>query len=117
VNDYRPGERVRVTIEAPSKGTVMDVLHLALASGTEVEIPLEDDVAIERINPAEWPPQPGDLWRDRHGSTWFAFWGLDAGRVFMVPNNPVRGELNTPTPNAVMESVGPLALVHREEAS
>lgn len=29
-------------------------------------------VTVEHVAPAEWPPQPGDLWRDRHGGLWFA---------------------------------------------
>jgi len=27
----------------------------------------------ERVAPVEWPPQPGDLWRDRHGEPWFIY--------------------------------------------
>lgn len=30
-------------------------------------------VTVERVAPAEWPPQPGDLWRDKHDELWFAF--------------------------------------------
>lgn len=72
-------------------------------------------VNVARVTPAGWPPRPGDLWKDGHGSFWFAFWGADACEVFMVPSDPARGELNTPMPDRVRSLVGPLTLVHREE--
>lgn len=36
-------------------------------------VPIYGDVTVERVAPAEWPPQPGDLWRDAGGELWFAY--------------------------------------------
>lgn len=117
--EFKSGEIVDVTI----KGVRVDDQH---PDGTVTIIADHSDggtatwqmppqAAIGRVAPAEWPPQPGDLWKDEHGSFWFAFWGADACEVFMVPSDPARGELNTPMPDRVLLMVGPLTLVHRED--
>ena len=83
-----------------------------------VGIPEAPGVTVKRTAPAEWPPQPGDLWRDKHGALWF---------VYVVPR--VEGE----APDLYMRTAvgfrwsagfdgqladnGPWALVHREPAA
>ncbi|NUR25552.1 MAG: hypothetical protein HOV83_06835 [Catenulispora sp.] len=120
MNDFYPDEIFDITIKG---ARVISVAHngwvrFDVPGGPRHEIaPYSDAFTVERVAPAEWPPQPGDLWRDRNGSTWFAFYGLEAREVFMIPRDPVRGPLVTPTPDDVMTNVGPLSLVHREEES
>ncbi|MER7206379.1 hypothetical protein ABT340_04870 [Streptosporangium sp. NPDC000239] len=77
---YKLGERVRVIVEGlithiaptcdafPEELTV-DLEHSAGPYG--VTVPL-DTARIERLVPADGVPQPGEIWRDRHGRTWFA---------------------------------------------
>lgn len=38
-----------------------------------VFLDLDAALTVERVVPAEWPPQAGDLWRDRHGELWFFY--------------------------------------------
>lgn len=88
-----------------------------------------DDVTIERVAPAEWPPRPGDLWRDREGELWFAaqHWpdyddvkdcrGMNGTgwRPVLVPVH--LGEQGSPArPEDVIQPCGPFTLVHREPA-
>ncbi|MFI7532618.1 hypothetical protein [Streptosporangium sp. NPDC049376] len=80
---YKLGERVRVIVEGlithiapacdafPEELTV-DLEHSAGPYG--VTVPL-DTVTIERLVPADGVPQPGEIWRDRHGTDWFAHQG------------------------------------------
>jgi hypothetical protein len=71
-------------------------------------------------NPAEWPPQPGDLWRDsyprgghlpRPAELWFATSDTDKGVQFVGLTG------HKDDPDRVRHAYGPLTLVHREEAS
>lgn len=115
MSDFQTGEIVDVTI----KGVPVDAVH---ADGTPDIIAEDSDglatvwalppqAKVERVAPAEWPPELGDLWRDRLGSVWFAL----GRRVLMVPGDPV-GDLGGYEPDKVLAKVGPLALVHREGA-
>lgn len=124
MSGFQPGDIVRITIDArvaqPRAGqsendlTIQYRAELGMYEGT---IAIDSEaVKVERTAPPDWPPRPGDLWRDRHGTTWFAFYGIDAREVFMVPADPVSGPLSTPQPDVVLSKVGPLTLVHREEA-
>ncbi|MFD0884708.1 hypothetical protein ACFQ08_09115 [Streptosporangium algeriense] len=78
--NYQLGERVRVIVEGlithmePAANACPEELTVELehsAGGYGVTVPL-DTVTIERLVPADGVPQPGELWRDRHGRTWFA---------------------------------------------
>lgn len=117
--DFKPGELVDVTIkgvrihEANTDGAVMIIAEDR--NGVAARYAMPPQAGVERVAPAEWPPRPGDKWRDRHGSAWFAFYGLEAREVFMIPADPVRGPLATPTPATVLGKLSPLTLVHRED--
>src|SRR5690606_14221389 len=82
---FKPGDIVDITIEGarvrairgedivdPSYETEGCVASVALTESVTVEVALTESVTIERVAPAEWPPRPGDLWRDRDGLPWFA---------------------------------------------
>lgn len=63
---------------------------------------------VTRVMPAEWPPQPGDLWCNRKGVPWFAV--ATATGVRLTSKGGVES-----LPDDVLRERGPLALVHREE--
>jgi hypothetical protein len=77
MSDFQPGEIVDITIKGVrpvrirTEGHDNDVIRTAQvaiydSSGKAYHtvLPLEwDTVTVERRAPAEWPPQPGDLWR------------------------------------------------------
>lgn len=79
---FHPGELVDITIRRARVVRVSGSL-LTAAYETPVdqaELPLTvqvgvsmdaDAVTVERVAPAEWPPRPGDLWRDSGGRRWF----------------------------------------------
>ncbi|GAA3223021.1 hypothetical protein [Actinocorallia longicatena] len=120
--DFQVGEVVDITIKgvrflAPAEDEGGSVVIRA-ADGTEGWI-MPPQAEIARVAPAEWPPQPGDLWRDRDGDTWHGvlvddndtvdepYTVLGAGRS--SKNNAVE------EPGQILEWHGPLALVHREQ--
>ncbi|TDD31678.1 hypothetical protein E1287_25800 [Actinomadura sp. KC06] len=114
------GDLIDVTIkgvrfnEQDGHGCV-SIIAVDCLDGERANWRMPPQAEVTRVAPAEWPPRPGDKWRDRHGSAWFAFYGLEAREVFMIPADPVRGPLSTPTPDEVLSKVGPLTLVHRED--
>lgn len=78
--------------------------------------PMPPEAVIIRRAPAEWPPVPGDLWRDRNGAAWFAADVHDSAetdepKIVMV----FAHEDYRVTFDQVNQSYGPLKLVHREE--
>lgn len=107
--DFQPGEIVDIVI----KGGRIDAIeknwvHVVMPTGTTARVELTDHegVRITRVAPAEWPPQPGDIWGD----------GADE-RYFVRDNNTLvpRGVGGNVQPNYLMQVLGPLSLVHREQ--
>ena len=115
MSDFKPGEMVDITIKgarvvrSDECGVTVDFAP-ADEFATHVSFPWGPDLLVERVAPAEWPPQPGDLWRDHDGNLWFV---LD------------RPDHSTPHFRSPADSIapgdyiaahhGPLTLVHREE--
>ncbi|MFD1940563.1 hypothetical protein ACFSKW_54830 [Nonomuraea mangrovi] len=71
---------------------------------------------VETAPPAEWPPQVGDLWRDRDGDLWF---GVDV-RDYDDPSTPVVELVHahggpSRNPAEVNREFGPFTLVRREQ--
>lgn len=122
---FKPGEIVDIAIKGVR---VTDSKH-SEEDGPEITVLLDCEigsgpiqmpaawpmVTVERVAPAEWPPRPGDLWRDQDGTVWFAadvrdIDETDVPKIVMVyPHEDHRlppGKLN--------QQSGPLALVHRE---
>jgi len=61
--------------------------HFVMPTGTTVTVEMTNDpgVNIVRLAPAEWPPQPGDLWRDeKHNGLWFVCREGDDGLVTLL---------------------------------
>lgn len=74
-------------------------------------------VAVERVAPAEWPPQPGDLWRDRDGSLWFAFQVEHMNGAYIDLRCEEHSKATSPFddgPTSVSGRFGPMVLVRRE---
>lgn len=126
MSDYKPGEIVDITIRGArvlANGTddlgrpFLEFTHGEQNVLAAVE---RDDhaVTIERVTPAEWPPQPGDLWRDSDGDVWFAY-GLvfdgDGLKALRCANGAkVLGPWGS---DDVNQQYGPLVLVHREDGA
>lgn len=77
--------------------------------------------AIERVAPVEWPPQLGDLWRDRDGDLWFASIGYDkddAEHITLCSTRPKSLDgSGLVAVDRVLRQYGPLMLIHREDGS
>lgn len=131
---YQPGEIVDITIRgARIEAEYEDGLTVDIApenpSAMPVDLPWGPDLAVERRAPAEWPPQPGDLWRDRNGDLWFgcrycadpddnADWegcNDDGWRTVLTPSDGGPYGNSSKRPDAVNQQFGPMALVHRED--
>jgi hypothetical protein len=61
-------------------------------------------VTVERVAPAEWPPQLGDIWADRNGSEWFT---VKSGRMLDGTGG------GWSDPQEVVSGFGPMRLVRR----
>lgn len=70
-------------------------------------------VTVERVAPAEWPPQPGDLWRDKHEDLWFVFADPTAtGALHMRTADGKRSSLGH---EGQIKNNAPWRLVYRDE--
>lgn len=81
----RRGERVEVKLTGLVVDQDVHTLTVRVASGSgaafcDVDLPLSlpegpswPNVQIERVAPAEWPPQSGDLWKDDQGEVWWFY--------------------------------------------
>lgn len=123
MSGFQPGEVVDVTI----KGARVTDWHPQIdeltveydgdanSETTTFELS-SDQVTVERVAPAEWPPRPGDLWHDRNRCPWFAAdihdpAETDEENIVLVPVFELAGF----APDPVIQKYGPLTLVHREE--
>ncbi|MGI5201692.1 hypothetical protein ACQEU6_08930 [Spirillospora sp. CA-108201] len=73
---YDPDEMIEVTLkpvrvhrQGPD-GTV--TIKVPTPDGGTAHWPLPPQAEIKRVAPADWPPQDGDVWGDRHDRDWFA---------------------------------------------
>lgn len=116
MTEFKAGEIVDITIkgvridDVNTDGTVNIIAEHS--DGGPATWGMPPQALVERVAPAGWPPQPGDLWRDRVGEPWFAF--NDKGADLMVPAYPVNASRGGRMPDTVLEKLGPLTLVHRE---
>lgn len=125
---YRPGEYVDVTIHgarvrgqadtSPSPNTLTALIELPGTSGLAVELPIGtaiDTISIQRVPPAQWPPQPGDLWRDARGHLWCCL--TDGhGAVRLCPILPQPQDNPAAAPDQLLAEAGPLSLDYRPAA-
>lgn len=117
--EFVVGEIVDITI----RGARIHAVHgdpdtNALTIGIEhaaswtTAVPMVDSVTVERVAPPEWPPQAGDLWRDRRGLLWFARELTDDDDEPVVDLVSV-DHVNLYQP--VEQQFGPMAMVRREQ--
>ncbi|MEU3452104.1 hypothetical protein ABZ671_00475 [Micromonospora sp. NPDC006766] len=126
--DFRPGELVDVVIRAArvieprhTDDTALTLAYAEPQPGIFATLCIDHfdakRVEITRVAPAEWPPQPGDLWRSAFGRLWFVYSYVNGeGRReqrFTPADDRAYGG-NPCTPEALLSQEGPLTLVHRE---
>jgi hypothetical protein len=118
---FQRDEVVTVTIQArvyEQDGNDLIIRYHSIEQAVPLSPPHPDTpsaVTVERKSPAEWPPQPGDVWHDRHESKWFAVLDRNApGRVVMVVATPTAAPGSPYPPDQVLDKVGPLSLAWRE---
>ena len=116
MSTFQPGETVDITIkgarvhrETAGPGFCVFVMD----GGCHTIFIDSANVTVERVAPAEWPPRPGDLWQEVDGALWFAQ-SLGGSQMAFIPAR-VRGALDSSLPAYVLETFGPLTLVHRED--
>lgn len=136
MSTYQRGEIVRITLTASvveegqaTRDGGCPFRQLLVYCGTgDSERMLSIDVdapglVIERVAPAEWPPQPGDVWKDRDGDAWFGVEvddddASDGSYVVLQPvKTSKRGGIFNADLSAINERHGPMRLVHREQSS
>lgn len=116
MSDFKPGDRVDVTIKGvhvTGDQGPRDTLTIADEHGAHYVMPPQ--AAITRAVPAGWPPQAGDLWRDRDGSVWLAC-AVGDSEVSIITMICAAGAADR-SHEQVLARFGPLTLVHREEAN
>lgn len=79
---YPIGETVTVTLNA-AVVTVADPLTVQLG-GETVVVPGDPGVDLKVVQPANWPPQSGDVWTDVDGTKWFGVEGGTPVKVLLV---------------------------------
>lgn len=124
---FKVGERVTVTI----KGRVTEVddclmlIEYASRGDLKAEAPIVPDaeaVTIERVAPAEWPPQHQDVWADRDGDHWYGVLvdndtESDGPYVELWCSRSSKNRGFNSDLDHLIQRHGPFALVHREETA
>jgi acetyl-CoA acetyltransferase len=122
---FRNAELVTVTIAVAEVVRVETdegerYLCVQTTEGVQIMVPLDSKaVTVQRLAPPEWPPQVGDLWRDKHGDLWFAYiqpLTSDSApdRIFM--RTATGGRWSDGYDGQIADN-GPWTLVHREPAT
>jgi hypothetical protein len=111
VTDFQVGEIADITIKGVRIAAVPiagqnDTFAIIDEHGNRYRMPPQ--AAVERVAPADWPPQPGDLWRDQGGTLWFAV-ESETRAVVLTCN----GKNRRPAV-AISDLYSPLTLVHRD---
>jgi hypothetical protein len=137
MTNYAVGEIVDITIKGAriARKDSTDRIWFTLGGTGEGWIPVhpgdEASVVVQRVAPAEWPPQAGDLWRDRSGALHFGAdhvpdyddradcVGIGNGGTRVVLISQGTDSSCAPSadfyrPEVVNQRHGPLTLVYRE---
>ncbi|WUI02071.1 hypothetical protein OHR68_09775 [Spirillospora sp. NBC_00431] len=123
MSTIQPGEYGDITIKDARISTAHEstgVLHAKTQAGGFLTFKPDDpQVTFERVAPAEWPPRPGDLWRDRDGDTWHSVLvddddTADEAYVILRPGRSSKHH-GTAELHDIVQWHGPLTLVHRED--
>lgn len=142
MSQFSPGEVVDITIKAarvtaprPGHNGSLSLVYAEVEPGIfasiDIDHPETEGIEITRVAPFEWPPQRGDVWRDRQGVVHFGItyspdfddkadcegMGRDGTRVILVASGgdeSCRLKSHFYRPEYVNKTYGPLTLVHRE---
>jgi hypothetical protein len=88
MSDFKSGDIVNIAIKGArvvrgdEDGLTVDLTPDG--PSTQVYLPWGPELDVERVAPAEWPPRPGDLWRDANGMLYLGMQPFDDGRVEVV---------------------------------
>jgi hypothetical protein len=119
---FREGDRVDITVKGASVDGVATDLNLLVinltpdapgGSAQALDLPLAENVTVEHASPAEWPPLPGDLWRDHDGDVWLVCM-IGDGEVSALTMICAAGAADR-SPEQLLTKFGPPTLVHRED--
>lgn len=121
---FRPGELVQVEVARgvvlpPASDKSSDLL-VDVGGGLVMAVPVDaEHVRVTRLAPVEWPPRPGDLWRDDDEGVWFAHLYQQTGpyartELRLIPTFDSGGGRYS-FPDRLLAERGPLRLVHREQ--
>lgn len=123
---FKPGDRVRVTIEGTvytsPAGSAGELYFTYRVDTTDVCLRVHSKssaVEVEHRAPAEWPPQPGDLWRDKHGDLWFFYIDPSAFGSRSIIGRTAKGGRWSEEDRASegqLQANAPWSLVHRDPA-
>lgn len=109
---FTNGEIVRYVVEGPIVGQQPGVVVIGLGQGEAIAVSRLD--LVQRVAPANWPPQLSDVWGNSSGARW---WAIEAHR-----SHPTRTEIalmdnvgNDHDPADALKDYGPLTLVWREQ--
>jgi hypothetical protein len=107
------GELVNVTIKGARVAGIDETqarIGLAVGTSDAASVPLNaPGVTVERVAPAEWPPQLGDIWVDRDLNQWATL--ADRDKAVLVTLRDIRTDWLAP--DDVLAEVGPMALEYR----
>lgn len=113
---YKPGDFVNITIERAlvAESRFDDGLRIEY-DGDAAELPLGPSITVELADPAGWPPEPGDLWRDHDGHVWLTC-AVGDGETSVLTMICAAGAADR-SHEQLRKRFGPLKLVHREGAT
>jgi len=115
------GAQVKATVAGRVVGVETGFIDVEVWRGADtaafVRVQHPTHAVWDRIAPADWPPEPGDVWRDRQGYTWFVY-DSSAGvaavreREFLAARDGQGSYIDTDV-EAHLLSRGPLTLLVR----
>lgn len=110
--EFGVGERIRVVYDSARVEAVADVglMHVSIGNWHTVVNLRNSGVTIERIGPAGWPPQAGDIWADKDGDEWVTL--EDSGVVSIVL---VDGPTWNREPDEFHKDYAPVRLIRRRD--
>lgn len=112
MRDVKLNEIVNATITGARVQGFVSEMHgtdavVLSVGGSTVRLPLCDEVTLEHVAPAEWPPRMNDLWRHTNGKFWFG--ERDVENVCLRG-----GDGDLLEPHEAYDERYQLTLVHRE---
>jgi hypothetical protein len=109
VTDFQAGEIVNVTIKGVRYVGADEGIGYGIETPDGSGYSMPWSAILERAAPAEWPPQPGDVWADRNDGEWFARQYSSGTGILLIG---AEGGLADDA-DKVRTEFGPLALVRR----